>query len=93
MKSVVQDRKECFVCHTEQNLHDHHIFFGVANRKLSERHGMKVWLCGYHHNLSDEGVHFNKELDQMLKEVAQMAFEKKLGSREEFMQIFGRNYL
>ena len=93
MKSIVQEKKECFVCHTTQNLHDHHIFFGNANRKLSEKYGLKCWLCGYHHNLSSEGVHQNIELNHMLKEVAQMAFERQIGTRKEFMKIFGRNWI
>lgn len=93
MKSIVQDKKECFVCHTKRNLHEHHIFFGYANKKLSEKYGLKCWLCGYHHNQSNEGVHQNIELNYMLKEVAQMAFEKQIGTREEFMTIFGRNWI
>jgi hypothetical protein len=93
MKSVIQKEKECYVCGTTYNLHDHHVFFGNANRKLSEKYGMKVWLCAYHHNMSNEGVHMNKDLDLCLKEIAQEYFEKNCGTREEFMQIFGRNYL
>ena len=41
MNSVLQSEKECFVCGTNLNLHSHHIFFGTANRKLSEKYGMK----------------------------------------------------
>ena len=72
-------------------LHSHHIF-GAANRKKSEQHGLKVWLCGYHHNLSNTGVHFNKLLDSKLKRLAQGKYEET-HTREEFMQEFGRNYL
>lgn len=92
MISIVQSRKQCYVCGTEQYLHRHHIFFGRANRKLSEKYGLTVWLCGRHHNLSDEGVHFNRELDLYIKQTGQKAFERK-HTREEFMQIFGKNYL
>lgn len=91
MKSIISKTKECFVCGTDYNIHEHHIF-GGPNRKLSEKHGLKVCLCGYHHNLSNEGVHFNKELDTELKELGQRAFELN-GSREEFIRIFGKNYL
>lgn len=69
-----------------------HIFFGIANRKLSEKHGCWCWLCGTHHNLSKDGVHFNKFLDNSLKREAQARFEIS-HSREEFMQIFGKNWL
>ena len=32
---------------------------------------MTVWLCGKHHNLSNEGVHFNKALDDKLKKIGE----------------------
>lgn len=91
MKSIIQDKKECLFCHSTSNLHKHHIFFGSANRKLSEKYGCWCWLCVRHHT-SDDGVHFNRPLDLMLKEYCQQEFEK-LHSHEEFMKIFGKNYI
>ncbi len=93
MESVIQETKECYVCHTTYGLHSHHIFFGTANRKQSELYGMKVWLCGHHHNLSNEGVHFNKTLDTHLKKLAQEQFEIRFGGREAFRKAFGKSYL
>lgn len=92
MKSVLQTEKECYVCHTTYNLQDHHILFGTANRKQSEKYGLKVWLCREHHTGS-RGVHFNKHLDLHLKKLAQEHFEGKIGARNEFIRVFGRNYL
>lgn len=93
MKSVIQNTKECYICERtgKYDIHEHHIFFG-PNRKWSEKYGMKVCLCGYHHNLSSEGVHNNRELDLYFKRLGQRRFEE-LHSHEEFMQIFGKNYL
>lgn len=91
-KSIMQTEKRCYVCGTTYDLHDHHIFYGTANRKQSEKHGFKVFLCGKHHNLSNQGVHFNHELDMRLKMECQAKFEET-HSREEFMQIIGKNYL
>ena len=54
---------------------------------------MKVWLCGKDHNLSNEGVHFNKELDTHLKEFAQEYYEEHYGTREDFRREFGKSYL
>jgi hypothetical protein len=51
-----------------------------------------VWLRADWHNLSDYGVHFNKELDMLLKQKGQEAFERN-HTRAEFRKIFGRNYL
>jgi len=93
MKSIIQKEKECYICHRPYNLHEHHIFYGNANRELSEADGMKVWLCGHHHNLSNEGVHFNKHLDLFLKGLAQDIWEQTYGSREDFMKRYGKNYI
>lgn len=92
MKSVIQQEKECYVCGTTYNLHDHHIIYGTANRKQSEKHGLKVWLCQEHHT-GASGVHFNKPLDLHLKKLAQKHFEAQIGARNEFIRVFGRNYL
>ena len=40
--------RECFLCGRNgrgDRLERHHIF-GAANRKLSEKYGLTVWLCG-----------------------------------------------
>ena len=92
MKSIIQENKECWVCGTTQDIHEHHILYGTANRRLSEKYGLKVWLCGKHHNLSNEGVHFNRELDMRLKQLAQKRFEEEYPN-ESFLKIFGRNYV
>ena len=91
MKSILQNEKECYVCKTTKGLHLHHGFFG-PNRKISDKYGLVVWLCGKHHNLSNEGVHFNPELDRAIKQELQRKFEET-HTREQFMAIIGRNYL
>ncbi len=92
MKSIIQDRKECIVCGS-WNVEDHHIFFGAAKRKISEKYGLKVWLCPTHHR-GTNGVHGKNghKLDMQLKELGQKAFEWK-HTREEFLERFGKNYL
>jgi len=88
----MQKEKQCYVCGTTYNLHDHHIVYGTANRRNSERLGLKVWLCQEHHTGST-GVHFNRGLDLHLKELAQKHFEAWNGARNEFQRIFGKSYL
>lgn len=51
-----------------------------------------MYLRAYHHNMSDEGVHFDRQLDVLLKTIAQKELEKTM-SRDEFRQHFGRSYL
>lgn len=88
----------CYLCMklgeygTQANLEEHHVFFGNSNRKNSTKYGLMVYLCSGHHRDSKEGVHFNKEYDEMLKQEGQQMFERT-HTREEFMSIFGRNWL
>lgn len=92
MKSILQSNRECWVCHTTFDLHEHHVFEGTGRRKQSEATGMKLMLCGRHHNMSNEGVHFNKELDLQIKRYAQEVFEQT-HTREEFRERFNKSYL
>lgn len=92
MESIIQSERECFVCKTKNNLHMHHIFYGTANREVSERNGFKVYLCGYHHNLSNFGVHFDNKLDIALKRYAQQIYEQE-HTREDFIKLVGKSYL
>lgn len=91
MKTILQHEKECLVCKTPY-VEDHHVFYGRALRPLSEKYGLKVWLCYRHHRDHKLGVHHNKVLDNKIKQMAQRKFETT-HTREEFMKIFGRNYL
>jgi len=74
MRSIIQDERSCYVCHSPY-VEEHHIFYGTANRGLSEKYGLKVWLCSKHHR-GKSGVHFNKALDERLKQVAKQRFEE-----------------
>lgn len=98
MKSIMQSNKECYLCRkmfnicNERGLHEHHIYEGYGRRRQSEAIGAKVWLCAKHHNMSDYGIHFNKEEDMELKRACQRKFEET-HTREEFMEKIGKNYL
>jgi len=59
---------------------------------MSEHFGLWVWLCPYHHNASQAGVHFNKDLDLRLKRWGQIKFEEE-HTRDEWHRYFGRSYL
>ena len=90
-KSLLQNKKECYITKSTLNLHKHHIYKGCY-RKKAEEYGCWVYLRADWHNMSNYGVHFNKELDDKLKKECQRAFEKKY-DRETFIKLFGRNYL
>ena len=76
----------------QDNLQEHHVIFGRANRRLSEKHGLKVYLCLRHHTEGPEAVHHNAQLRQQLEEDAQRAFLKE-HTMAEWMAVFGRNFI
>ena len=76
MRSIIQSEKQCFICRNPHYVELHHIFYGTANRKLSDRYGLTVWLCPYHHRGS-AGAHFNPRLDAYLREVAELRFKEE----------------
>lgn len=102
-KSIMQRRKECFLCRrqaekadyfgelTNKGLHRHHVIFGKGYRKLSEKYGLWVYLC-YEHHEGDTGVHKNKEINVELRQQAEREFLKNHDIKE-WMQLFTRNYL
>lgn len=69
-KSIIQKKKECIICNS-LNVEEHHVFFGTANRKLSEKYGLKVYLCAEHHR-GTRGVHGKdgKMVDSYLKQIS-----------------------
>jgi hypothetical protein len=83
--------EECFLCRKTVALERHHIFSG-AYRKRSEEKNMIVYLCHWCHNEPPMGVHHNHAMNLRLKRAAQYQYEKT-HSREQFMGLFGRNYL
>lgn len=96
MKSIIQKHSNhCFVCQTSKGmpLEEHHIFFGTANRKISEKYGLKVPLC-YEHHRGTNGVHGKngRQLDIKLKKIAQRKYEET-HTREEFIKLIGKSYL
>lgn len=75
------------------DLHRHEIFFG-GNRQKSIDYGLVVFLTPKMHNMSNAGVHFNREFDLELKRLGQQAAMDYYGwDIAQFRAIFGRNYL
>ena len=92
--SIIQnlDDRECFVCKTTQNIHIHEVFYGAGRRDKSIKYGCCVCLCARHHNMSNEGVHFNAVLDRKLKAHTQKRFNEVYPDLD-FREIFGKSYL
>ena len=93
VKSLLQRNKACYVCGTTLNLHLHHVFYGTANRKLSDADGCVVYLCLSHHTGS-LGVHHVRKLDLTLKARCQIEWQKQNNkTTEDFIKRYGRSYL
>lgn len=91
MKSIIQTDKQCFLCGRECFLEKHHIFAGTANRRISEREGLWVWLCHDCHT-GKHGAQYEQENNLYLKQTAQMAYEQT-HTRSEWMGLIRKNYI
>ena len=69
--------------------------FGGSNRNKSEKYGLTIYL---HHNkchiFGKQAIHKNAELNRTIKAIAQEKAMQHYGwSIEDFIKIFGKNYL
>lgn len=80
----------CYVCGKETDTARHEIFGGTANRKNSKAEGLWINVCPKCHTL----IHAlpNEEYDLHLKRNAQWMYECS-HTRDEFIKLFGRNWL
>lgn len=92
----MEDRS-CFLCGRNgacDPLDSHHIF-GGANRKKSEKYGLKVYLCHSRcHIFGENAAHKNSHVMERLHEYGQRkAMDENGWDTERFIQEFGKNYL
>lgn len=90
-KSIMQEDRACYFCGKLTGLEKHHVLGGVANRPVSEREGLWVYLCHEDHT-GRNGAQYNKEKNLLLKQDAQRCFEKHK-PRREWMELIKKNYL
>lgn len=98
-KSIIQqDKTHCYICgkNAKADYHglDEHHCYGGAYRKLSEKYGLKVYICHSEcHIFGKNSVHQNTEIDNALKARVQQIAMKHYGwSIDDFRKIFGKNY-
>jgi hypothetical protein len=93
------DENTCWLCGKNGNgkLDRHEIVrhsFGGADRKLCKFYGLWVHLCHYPCHEGSRGVHADSEIDLRLKQEAQRCAMEHYGwTTEDFVYVFGRNYL
>lgn len=92
--SIITEKLDrCYVCGSSP-VHLHEVFYGTANRKLSKEDGLVIPLCPAHHNMSNMGVHFNKALDEKIKQQAEKIWLKEYSKTvDDFIKRYGKNYL
>lgn len=89
----MNDEKSCAVCGSMNLVQCHEVFFGRGVRQLSKEYGCVEYLCLYHHTAAPTGIHHNIVLDKMFKRKHQKRLEDNGMTRQDFMRIFGQNYL
>lgn len=104
MKSIMQKKSSgyCYLCaklnsdYAEKRFRqEHHCLHGKKIlRSLSEKYGLKIYLCMQHHTYEGgpNAVHRNHDIDILVKQDAQKAFIKRFPDLD-FIKIFGKNYL
>ena len=85
---LTKDLSRCFLCGNKKN-NLHEVYFGT-NRQNSMKYGCVIPLCQECHT-GNNGVHFNKDIDQKLKKQTQVIFEKTYKDLN-FQAIFKKNY-
>lgn len=83
---VTTDLEKCYLCKAKKE--DLHEIYEGKNRQLSMKYGLVIPLCRKCHI----SVTNNKTLQEKLHKVGQKAFKKQYKT-ENFVQIFGKNYL
>lgn len=92
-KSILQKAENCLVCRSPYCLEEHHVFEG-SKRDKSEKYGLKVKLCAFHHRISSNSVHLSEDLNKDLKKWSQRKAMQYYGwSVEDFIKNIGKNYL
>lgn len=98
-QSIIHNDRYCYLCWKRygrinaHNLHKHHCFHGTANRQLAEEDGLFVNVCVECHEIDKDAIHNNHDTDMFVMQQAQMAYESKIGSREDFVKRYGKNFL
>ena len=87
-KSVFTNNMDnCYLCSNKRT--DIHEIFRGRNRKNSMIYGFVLPLCRECHSTKAEAINF----EEFWHRQAQLYFEKYIGSREDFIKVFRRNYI
>ena len=88
----IMPKNDLYSIKRETGLVRHEVFYGTGKRELSIKYGLVIFLTPKMHNMSNQGIHFDRKFDLKVKKIAQAKFEET-HTREEFINIFGKSYL
>lgn len=83
---ITKDLEHCYLCGSKKQ--DFHELIEGKNRQVSMKYGLVIPICRKCHEI----VTNDKTLQDKLHKVTQKEFKKHYKS-ENFVQIFGKNYL
>ncbi len=83
---LTKDLEHCYICNVKKE--DLHELIGGRNRQTSMRYGLVIPLCRKCHEMIEK----DETLKREWRKVAQKEFKNYYKS-ENFVQIFGKNYL
>ena len=91
--SIMQhDLSRCYICGRSCEKLDRHEPIGGALRSKSKRYGLWVMLCHWTCHLN--GAHAHSDIALMLRrEAQQRAMDYYDWTTDEFIEMFGKNYL
>lgn len=83
----------CVVCGSP-DVETHHVLHGFGRRAKAEKWGYKIPLCRRHHTGVD-GIHQarNRQYDLLWIRAAQRHFERRRGTREDWIREFGKSWM
>lgn len=93
MEKCIMPQDERWSTERFEGSHRHEVF-GAYNRQKSIEDGLVIFLRPEDHNMSNKGIHFDKEFDLYAKRIAQrtwMDYYHK--DRLDFLERYGRNYI
>lgn len=83
---ITENLDKCFICGAKKE--ELHEVFEGKNRQMSMKYGLVIPICRKCH----KSIPNNKTLREKIHKVGQKAFKNRY-KNENFMKIFGKNYL
>lgn len=85
--------KYCEICGTP-NAEQHHLVFGVSNRKLSDADDLVMDCCRFHHEFMHKNAKISRIIGQLMYERNKCAEGQTIEeARQNFRIRYGKSYL